>query len=510
MGWLLYRKIISPKPVFTRSKPNPQPSPANPPTPVLADDSSLAISSMEESLYLQRACYLAGYSLGTRMAFWHLANLTAQELKRKMFCNKLAMAAYCGYVEDVKSLVMMRAFEIDPNVGLLCSPICAAAIANNKKTVTFLLRGKFNPNARVKGGPTALWISCLNGNDEVVQRLLQSPVIEVNTRHRGKTPLAIAAEKGRIEIMRMLLARQDVDLEIGETKGPFQCATVADQAPALRLLVDKLQFPSRDVIEYYNLLLWEAVHHNKVSAVRALLQYPQIDPNSEGWATGGEEDVESVPLWNAVWHGYHEVVYELLQRPDINVQKEGFDSVLSLARNQKVVEVLLDCKAVDPNAESPLVLAVREREDHVVKLFLQRPDTNVNVVDLSGDSALSSVCELGDDEMLRLLLSRDDLDLKQQNDQGQTALWLAVFEGHEKIVHLLLERERLLVNVPDEEGITPLMLAARCGDLLVVEMLLEFGANVRLTDYQGRTALSLAEEKECLDIAERLMACHKE
>lgn len=54
------------------------------------------------------------------------------------------------------------------------------------------------------------------------------------------------------------------------------------------------------------------------------------------------------------------------------------------------------------------------------------------------------------------------------------------------------------------------MLAARYGDLLVVEMLLEFGANAHLTDYQGRTALSLAEEKGCLDIAERLMACHKE
>lgn len=420
---------------------------------MLANDSSLVISSVEESLYLQRACYLAVYTLGTDKAFRHLMCSTGEELKQQLLSNKLAMSAYCGYAEDVKSIVT-QGFKTDPK-SILGSPLCAAAAGNHREIVAFLLGQGFSPNTHRKDGPTALWVSCLNGHHKMVQLLLLSPTIKVNTRHRNKTPLAIAAEKGHTGIMRTLFARPDVELDFEEAACPLMCATMGDQASTLHLLVDKLQFPSRDVIDYYNLLLWEAVHHNKVSAVRALLQYPQIDPNSEGWATGGEEDVESVPLWNAVWHGYHEVVYELLQRPDINVQKEGFDSVLSLARNQKVVEVLLDCKAVDPNAESPLVLAVRERDDHVVKLFLRRPDTDVNVFDLSGDSALSSVCELGNEETLQLLLGRDDLDLKQKNDQGQTALWLAVFEGHEKIVHLLLERERLLVNVPDEEGITP-------------------------------------------------------
>ena len=246
--------------------------------------------------------------------------------------------------------------------------------------------------------------------------------------------------------------------------------------------------------------------------MRALLQYPQIDPNSEGWPDAAGAYLGSFPLWNAVMYGYHEVVCELLQRPDIDVQREGFDSILSLAQsqpNEKVVEVLLDCKAVDPNEGTPLVLAVCEGNLRVVELFLRRPDVDVNLFDLSGDSALSAACERGNEEILRLLLSRDDLDPRQKNIQGQTALWLAAAQGNEKIVRLLLERDRSLVNVPGSEDITPLMEAASHGHLAVVEVLLHFGANVNMRNYQGQTALSFANEMVFPEIAARLMEFHR-
>lgn len=206
------------------------------------------------------------------------------------------------------------------------------------------------------------------------------------------------------------------------------------------------------------------------------------------------------------------MVCELLQRPDIDVQREGFDSILSLAQsqpNEKVVEVLLDCKAVDPNEGTPLVLAVCEGNLRVVELFLRRPDVDVNLFDLSGDSALSAACERGNEEILRLLLSRDDLDPRQKNIQGQTALWLAAAQGNEKIVRLLLERDRSLVNVPGSEDITPLMEAASHGHLAVVEVLLHFGANVNMRNYQGQTALSFANEMVFPEIAARLMEFHR-
>lgn len=285
LAWLLYRKIISPRPVYSCSDHKPSSSSANPQAPALANESSLVISGVEESLYLQRACYLAVCTLGADKAFLHLTCSTGEELKQQLLSNKLAMSAYCGYAEDVQS-ILAQGFKTDPK-SILGSPLCAAAAGNHKEIVAFLLGQGFSPNNHRKEGPTALWVSCLNGHHKIVQLLLLSPTIKVNERHRKKTPLAIAAEKGHTGIMRTLFARPDLELDLEGTGCPLMGAMMGDQAAAVHLLVDRLQFPSRDAVEYYNLLLWGAVDQNKSLGCARVTPVPPNRSQQRGLARRG-------------------------------------------------------------------------------------------------------------------------------------------------------------------------------------------------------------------------------
>ena len=51
------------------------------------------------------------------------------------------------------------------------------------------------------------------------------------------------------------------------------------------------------------------------------------------------------------------------------------------------------------------------------------------------------------------------------------------------------------VNFADEYGFTPLFVAARRGNEDITKLLLESGANVAHKNYQGKTAINMAQEK---------------
>lgn len=88
-------------------------------------------------------------------------------------------------------------------------------------------------------------------------------------------------------------------------------------------------------------------------------------------------------------------------------------------------------------------------------------------------------------------------------EAGYTSLLkAAALAGQESIVHMLLQRSAT-IDLADSDGVTALM-AAACGGppesptipehAAVVKLLLRSKANASLCNYQGQTALSLAEE----------------
>jgi uncharacterized protein len=129
-------------------------------------------------------------------------------------------------------------------------------------------------------------------------------------------------------------------------------------------------------------------------------------------------------------------------------------------------------------------------------LLAEGADPNVRSPDGEGTPLCAAACH-GEAEIVRELLSHGaDPDLKE--DEWFTPLRWAASNGHEQALRVLLEYGA------DPDAGSPLAAGARRGSVGVVRALLEGGADPARADYDGRTALAIAEEWAARDIEDAL------
>ena len=225
------------------------------------------------------------------------------------------------------------------------------------------------------------------------------------------------------------------------------------------------------------------------------------------------------PLLNAVTKGYTNVADFLLRSKYINVNERnaigdtvnhttGVTPLIIAAQkgNESIVKILLERRDTDINAYNKygytaLMLATVYSQARIVELLLQRADTDVNasmcdtVYHTTGLTALTLAAH-GDTKIVKLLLERRDIDVNAADRNGNTALLTAVThgDGNYEIVRLFLERSETDVNaVGMYIGRTALMWVAMRGLTRLVELLLERkDIDVSMTDTAGKTALDYA------------------
>ena len=111
----------------------------------------------------------------------------------------------------------------------------------------------------------------------------------------------------------------------------------------------------------------------------------------------------------------------------------------------------------------------------IVAALLAVKAWNINLIDITGQTALSWAVVGGYEDVVKILLQLKDVNLNVAGTRhGRTPLWWAAQHGHEGVVRMLLERGDIDPNTPDtEHGRTPLWLAVQHGHGGVVRMLLE-------------------------------------
>ena len=182
----------------------------------------------------------------------------------------------------------------------------------------------------------------------------------------GKTPLIWAAIGGIEEAMRVLLHRQDVDVNTicySQNEGP----TTA--------------------------LAW-AAFHGHVATVELLLERDDIDVNLEG-----RESL--TPLVYAASHGHKAVVRRLLEHKDLAA----------------------DCQILQRS--EALCMAAASRHANTVgcvQLLLQGGNVDVNYRDEGGQTPLTCAAWVGNAEAVKILLEYEDLDVSSRDELGRTTL----------------------------------------------------------------------------------------
>ncbi|XP_063442777.1 ankyrin repeat domain-containing protein 27-like [Mytilus trossulus] len=180
----------------------------------------------------------------------------------------------------------------------------------------------------------------------------------------------------------------------------------------------------------------------------------------------------------------------------------GCDKCSRLTSQVKTDENLVTAYTRDDRGYTALHIAALHGQAHLIDVLIQH-GAIVNASDYLGLTPLHLACQKGFQNIILLLL-HFKADVMLTDGVGNTPLHLCVDNGHEDCVKGLVfsdvSRIKLDINAQNERGDTPLHLAAKWGYGTIVNSLLENGADVTIKNRKKQTALSLAQNKNVVQI----------
>ena len=318
----------------------------------------------------------------------------------------------------------------------------------------------------------------------------------------GRIPLHFAAEGGHLDIMKLLLDRSATDMNSKDNQGQTAFFKAASQGHE-EIVMLLLQQSNIDINAFSNdgfSPLLQAIYGKHDNITRRLVARPELDVNRPDTNFG------QTPLWMAA-SGDTEIFKELLKRKDIEVDKpsrfgetalgraarQSFNDALSLLLNAKA-----NANARDASSETPLMHAAGEGNQTGLDLLFSVSETQIDLVDQNGRTALFLSAEAGHSKCVKSLLAKTP-QLEIRDKRGRTALAIAAYNGH-KIPAKMFIKAGADLNAQDEKGNTPLALAAINKQDVVVRLLLESGADADVADEDEETPYEKARDQRLEDV----------
>ena len=117
---------------------------------------------------------------------------------------------------------------------------------------------------------------------------------------------------------------------------------------------------------------------------------------------------------------------------------------------------LIEEENVNPNAKDAqggstcIHIAAGQRDATTLRFFLSLTTMiDLNAQDKSGETPLIIAIVNGCEEVVRILLAQPSLDVNMTDEDGRTALMLACLYGQKTILSMLLGHEHIQVNKAD-------------------------------------------------------------
>nr|XP_020462790.1 inversin isoform X2 [Monopterus albus] len=417
----------------------------------------------------------------------------------------------------------------------LGSQVHAAAVNGNRSALLKLITAE--PSLRDREdqfGRTPLMYCVLADRLDCAEILLKAGASVNKADHSQRTALHLAAQKGNVRFLKLLLSRRanwlQKDLE-GMT--PLHLATRHPSPKALALLLKHIGPGEVDTQDKnkQTALHWSAFY-NRPEHVRLLIKHDSNIgiPDSEGkiplhWAAHSQEpsatqtvrcileaaptesllnwqDYEGrTPLHFAVADGNEAVVEVLTSYQGCNVT--AYDNLFrtplhwaALLGHAKIVHLLLERNTSgtipsDSQGATPLHYGAQSNNAETVGVFLSHPSVK-DEPDLEGRTAFMWAAGKGSDDVICTMLAlTPHIDISMADKYGGTALHAASLSGHVSTVKLLLEKGAMVDSL-DVMKHTPLFRACEMGHRDVILTLIKGSAQVDLVDVDGHTALHWA------------------
>jgi ankyrin repeat protein len=148
--------------------------------------------------------------------------------------------------------------------------------------------------------------------------------------------------------------------------------------------------------------------------------------------------------------------------------------------------------------DTPLHYAVHYSNSVALQLFVDNPETDVNIQNIDGKTALHLAFDRRQYELVNILLKSKTIDFSKRDNNGDTVVMSAAKVYYSEAIEQILGRAPELVNIPSKTGETPLHAASR-GDPYysdTVKVLLHYGANPNAKDENGLTPVRYTNSPE--------------
>lgn len=182
------------------------------------------------------------------------------------------------------------------------------------------------------------------------------------------------------------------------------------------------------------------------------------------------------------------------------------DFFTAIARDDAAVVQGLLQRGFDPNTRDPggqhgLYLALRTPAPKVTQVLIDWPRVDLDARSPQDETPLMMATLKGHTDFALKLIERG----ADVNKPGWTPLHYAATSGQLLLLQVLLDKHAY-IDAESPNGSTPLMMAAMYGTPAAVKLLLEAGADARLKNKIGLTAIDFAQRANRREVAEMIGA----
>ena len=342
---------------------------------------------------------------------------------------------------------------------------------------------------------TSLMRAVKLGDPDRVRTLLYANVDTNERNFAGITPLTVAAEKGNLEIVTLLVDNGKADVNLPSSYGvtPLIAAAAAGNTDVARYLVKKGADASVKDNTGKTPILY-AISTNNPELIAAL------SSNNEA-AVNLPDKTGNTPLIYAAQKGYLKQTKTLLANganPDYRNLSSGLSALSSAAAegNTDIIRALVqngkaNINLPDLNGRTPLMYAIEQNQPEAVRTLISLK-ANLNAQDNDGATALMRAAAKGDSNTVALLLKQKTINPSITDIQGRDAVFYSVFAPTTVTAQQLLPKNPASLNLVDNVGNTPLLAAIQAKNDKTALYFVQQGADLTATNQQGNTAFMLA------------------
>lgn len=449
--------------------------------------------------------------------------------------------------EGIKDLVNQGA-DVDSLIWEQWPCLHRAALFGLEDAVSLFLERGANPNPPNVNIRKPLYWAANKGNAAVCRLLLDNEDATGNFSKPVDIQAAfnIAAEKGSLDAMRLLLSRREVAINNKNQydKTPVQHAAKEGHVEMLNFLIEQGAL-LEDQSQGEQALL-DAASAGNFEIVKILSSEGKVGPNIQD-KQGVTALCHAAGLRDDSYKETGEEMAMFLLERGADPNLGDSDAPLHKAAvhdHPNIIRLLLKYGAdptKDCNGWDPLTKAIKYKSPNAMGLLIQTGTSDPVARTAWLERGLRYACRAGDREaVMQLLTAGANIDAVEVSGspKGATPLLLAMKGGHVKTAQFLVRR-KAKQDLADENGHLPLPWAAECGydglirDLIraggdpnmksgpnedtplllaaakkthakVVKVLLENGADRMLENKFGDIALDVAEENGNKEVVELL------